>query len=224
MKPVAVIPVKNRLDLTKPLVETLLSHKDCKVVLFDNGSKDGTAEWAARVKGLSYVGAPDSTLHEMWNAGCTIAGVDGQPAVILNNDIELDGEPAWVSRLVAPLEYGWGALCPNYDSRRDYRAVMPLQGISAGREDGTGGLSGFAFALSPSVMGWYRFPVDAKWWFGDTDLCRTLDARGVPYGMVLDVGLTHIGGGSQTAKDHDIAPQCIKDRAWFESKWGPIGA
>lgn len=221
-KPVVAIPVKNRLDLTRPLVEALLEDDGYgEIRVYDNGSTDGTREWLAGVPVLGLF-TPDLSLHEMWNDAVKVAAGHEAPCVILNNDLVLDGKPGWLKRLCAPLGDGWAATCPNYDGREHWADVEPLQSICAGRYDGTGGLSGFAFALAPRVVRTYRFPEEMLWWFGDTDLCRTLDRRQEPYGMVIGCGVTHVGGGSQTAKDHDLSEQQAKDQAAFEAKWGAL--
>lgn len=222
MRPVVIVPVRNRLDLTQPLVEELLRHGDCKVILHDNGSTDGTRDWARHQRGLIYADSAALALHEMWNDGLELAQRRHSPAIFLNNDLRLDGKPEWVSRLCGPFDYGWAALCPNYDGRIGHAAVEPVRGVAAGRMDGTGGLAGFAFAVAPAVAEWYRFPTEAKWWYGDTDLARTLDDRDLACGMVLGVGVTHLGGGSQTARDYDLEEQIRADREWFERKWGPL--
>jgi hypothetical protein len=160
-------------------------------------------------------------LHAMWNRGIDVSLRD-HPVVFLNNDLILDDEPNWITRLCAPLDEGWAAVCPNYDNRQHYATVQRVRGVAAGRNDGTGGLAGFAFAVHPRILKDYRFPTELKWWFGDTDLVMTLDQRDEPYGVVRDVGVTHIGGGSQTAKDFDLDEVVRKDRETFEAKWGAI--
>ena len=228
MRPLVAIPVKNRLDLTKPLVENLLKDDDCNVLVYDNGSDDGTTEWLES-EGIGHVLAHSMALHEMWNDAIDKAiHVSGfVPLVILNNDLELDGQPRWITRLCEPFAgKEWDALCPNYDQSPNlsWRPIIRLnhKGICAGRMDWTGGLAGFAFALSPDFLKTgYRFPTDLKWWFGDNDLVLTLEEQGRMYGMVAGCGVTHIGGGSQTAKDHaeTLDPIVKADRAVFEKKW-----
>lgn len=225
MKVAVVIPVRNRLDLTKPLVEALEKDGGAdSILVYDNGSTDGTADWLVGRGPVTHrVEAANVALHRMWNAGIEAAHArhgEDTAVVFLNNDLRLDGEPHWVLRLVDPLHNGWGATCPNYDGRRDWMPVIRLDGVCGNLYDGTGGLAGFAFAVAPSVLKTYRFPEEAKWWFGDTDLAWTLNDLDIPYGMVMGVGVEHIGGGSQTAKDHDLTEQCKADKAWFEAKWG----
>lgn len=220
MKPVIVIPVRDRLDLTAPLVETLHDQGGYRdLLVYDNGSTDGTAAWL-RDKGVTRIDAAGWGIHEMWNHGLGVAEKAESPAVILNNDLELDGKPGWVTRLCAPLDSGWAVVCPNYDGRISHRGIDPVHLVCGGRYDGTGGLAGFAFAMSPDVVRTYRFPEEPRWWFGDTDLVREMTKRNRHCGLVIDIGVTHLDGGSQTAKDHISDEQCRADMEWFENKWG----
>lgn len=231
MSALVAIPVRDRLDLTKPLVEALLAEGD-HILVMDNGSKDGTTEWLSKCEPpvgsgglLMWVRCPEMGLHEMWNRAITHARTRDTHLVLLNNDLELDGKLDWIGRLVAPLSNGWDAVCPNYDRSPvvEWKAVIPLKGVCDCRYDGKGGLAGFAFAISRDFLKTgYRFPEEFRWWYGDTDLAATLDAQARKYGMVAGVGVTHVGGGSQTAKSHDLAEVMEQDRAAFEAKWGVL--
>ena len=68
------------------------------------------------------------------------------------------------------------AVSGNYDGRPGV-GVQQVHGICAGRYDGSGGLAGFAFALRAEWLATgYRFPTEAKWYFGDNDLCASIEA------------------------------------------------
>lgn len=232
MNAIVAIPVRDRLDLTRPLVEELLAQGNT-VFVMDNGSKDGTVEWLAKCEppvnsgGLLVWGRFDGRgLHEMWNKAIDFARSREKHLVLLNNDLELDGKPDWIGRLVAPLGDGWDAVCPNYDRSPSVSwkgPVLELHGICANRLDGTGGLAGFAFAVSSDFLKTgYRFPEELRWWYGDNDLACTLATQARKYGMVTGVGVTHVGGGSQTAKSHDLSEIMAADREVFERKWGVV--
>jgi GT2 family glycosyltransferase len=162
----------------------------------------------------------------MWNNGAELALAElGENAalVFLNNDLTI-GEQ-FVSRLVGALQApGYGAMSANYDGR-GYGApgaVMEVDGICAGRYDGTGGLAGFAFAVDG---GWfsqagYRFPEDCKWWFGDNDLVLSMRSAGGKVGIAIDATVEH--EGAATAGDwssDEWGEQLWADRAAFEAKW-----
>ena len=220
--PVVIIPVRDKLDLTQSIVEALIEDGGYSdLIVFDNGSKDGTWNWL-RTQHLFAIPAPKATLHEMWNRGLHRAAHTGAPAVILNNDIEIDDKADWLERLCAPLKDGWSVTCPNYDGRGGVFPVESLRGkgVCGHRYNGTGGLAGFAFAMAPDIAASHRFPTEAMWWFGDTDLVLTMEDQNHDIGLVRDVGVTHLDGGSQTTKEHDLSEQFKQDQEWFENKWG----
>lgn len=215
-----VIPVRDNLDFTAALIEDLEKQGGYeKLLVYDNGSIDETAEWLRGRETVTPIDAAEWTLHQMWNDG--IRRSHGH-AAFLNNDLRLDDEPDWLGRLCAPLDDGWGATCPNYDGRECAEPVEALKGIAAGRDDGTGGLAGFAFAVSADVLAWYRFPEELTWWCGDHDLACTLLYKEIPYGMVRDVHVEHIEGGSQTAKLHDLSAAATADQEWLKNKWAGV--
>ena len=219
-KHTVIIPVKNHVDLTAPLVRALIKQGDYhRILVYDNGSTDSTRLFLDNCT-ADRIDAKGWGLHKMWNHGLDHSPRDCH-VVILNNDLELDGGEGWLRRLCAPLAGNWAETCPNYDGREaDDRVVAPLKGLAWGKEDGTGGLSGFAFAIEAAFSNHYRFPEELLWWFGDHDLVNTLDKRGLPYGMALECGVNHVGGGSQTARDFDLGPAIQRDKKWFERKWG----
>lgn len=212
MRLTVVIPVRNRLDLTKPIVSELRRQGGYdQLIVYDNGSDDGTDGWLAE-HGIDTVNAAGKTIHQMWNHGIerAIGGLAPDPpsdaVVFLNNDLELDGKPDWLTRLVAPMDHQWDAVSPR-------TAGKPI-GKVGGR-----GLVGFAFAVHARFLKDYRFPEELKWHYGDTDLFHTLDEQRRVTGVNGLVSVTHIGGGSQTAKDHELIPTINRDRDWFQAKW-----
>lgn len=221
-KTFVVIPVKDRLDLTESVVGQLRDQGGYDgLFIYDNGSGAATKQWLKAQHDLLVWDAKGAGIHEMWNAG--IAEALRQSAglcdvVFLNNDLKLgDG---FVTRLVDGLRSGpWGAVSGNYDGR-DGDGVEQVHGICAERYDGTGGLAGFAFAVKGEFLSQYRFPTNARWWYGDNDLALTLDVSGIPYGIVTDAYVEHLGAG--TAKDwtdKKWQAQIAADRAAFKAKW-----
>ncbi len=100
--------------------------------------------------------------------------------------------------------------------------MLPVQGICAGRMDGTGGLAGFAFAVRSDFLDGYRFPTDMSWWYGDNDLCLSIEQAGGWYGIVPDALVEHVGGGSKTERPADWEERIAADRAAFEAKWPEV--
>lgn len=221
-----VIPVKDNLDLTRDLVGQLIAQGGwTDLLIFDNGSTDPEmVEWLAAQGVADVFSAEGAGIHEMWNAGIeeAVARHGLADVVILNNDLKLG--PRFCQRLIGGLrESNAMAVSGNYDARR-VSGVQPVRGICAGRYDGTGGLAGFAFALrSEWVASGYRFPTDLDWYFGDNDLCLSLEQAGCWYGIVGDARVEHVGGGGQTSGSL-VGPSYEKDRAAFEAKWSKVAA
>jgi len=219
VNPTVVLPVKGRLDLTAPLVDEIQSQGGYRnFMVLDGGSDDDTLNWLRARAGIHLIEREGSTLHERWNHAVDCAA--GNDLVFLTNDIVLDGKPEWLDRLCAPLGHPrWAVTCPNYDGRVADVPVLGLIGTCAGREDGSGGLAGFAFAVRGDVFEEYRFPTTMKFYSGDRDLVTHLHVRGEPYGMVLNVGVTHINGGAQTLNGPEAAAYAAEDHAAFDRKW-----
>lgn len=222
-----VIPVKDRFDLTRSLVSQLLEQGGWNdLLIFDNGSSDPEmVAWLQSQQVATVFDASGKSIHEMWNAGIDEAlRLHGGLAdvVILNNDLDLG--PRFCQRLIGGMrDTAAAAVSGNYDARK-VGGVQPVRGICAGRYDGTGGLAGFAFALRAEwVATGYRFPSDLAWYFGDNDLCLSIEEAGGWYGIVGDARLTHIDGGGQTSGSL-IGPTYQADEAAFRAKWERVAA
>ncbi|MDP8219084.1 MAG: glycosyltransferase family 2 protein [Candidatus Theseobacter exili] len=97
-----VIPSWNGLDHLKVCIEALLLQKnpgmEWEIIVFDNGSCDGTSEWlekeSARIKQIS-------SNHNIGFAGAVnrlVKAADGEVVAILNNDTR--PKPEWLSAIV----------------------------------------------------------------------------------------------------------------------------
>lgn len=95
-----IIPVHNNLDLTTQCLSSILSHTQevaYEVILVDDGSTDGTAEFVASVKNLRVVSHPSSLGYlRSTNAGAALAR--SPYLVFLNNDTEV--RPGWLPALL----------------------------------------------------------------------------------------------------------------------------
>lgn len=236
---VAVIPVKDRLDLTTNLVHQLRGQGGCdEIVVCDNGSGTKTKNWLGSQDDVTVIDCPDLGVNEMWNAGAEHALIKHGPRVhvaFLNNDLDLG--PAFLRTLSQALtdHRELAAVCGNYDGRTATTPVVETTDICAGRYDGTGGFAGFAFMLRGEWLGTgYRFPEECKWWFGDNDLIMSIiradthrgyDDRPSKAGIVVGAKVTHLDGGSLTAGDvgwSKYQEQTERDREAFEAKWTKI--
>jgi len=83
---------RNNLHLTRKAVETFLAQDigDVKVLIIDDGSTDGTMQWAW---GQEVMAIPRFEHHSgvaaMWNLGLGIILSDNDYALVVNNDVEL---------------------------------------------------------------------------------------------------------------------------------------
>lgn len=221
---VAIIPVKGNLRYTKDLVRQLEADEACdEVVIVDNGSPPDMQKWLGSC-GHRIIRAEGVGIHAMWNIGASYAFSRPGPVnlLYLNNDVRI-GEP-----FCAPLADALMsddtliAVCPNYDGRTG-EGVERLHGVCGERYDGTGGLAGFAFMVRGELFSHadYRFPEECMWWWGDTDMCITIDNAGGWYGMVHGVEVEHLDGGGRTGNwtDPEMQKQLIADQQAFRAKW-----
>ncbi|MGH3942627.1 MAG: glycosyltransferase family 2 protein [Pseudonocardiaceae bacterium] len=218
-----VIPMRDRMELTRELLEQLAAQDEyAAVFVFDNGSDPRTkaeladpADLPPRVEVLD---AEKLNIHQMWNAGLTEALRRSWPCnvALLNNDVKIG--PRFLSGLAAALRGDplLAAVSPNYDGR-DGEGVQYVTDICAGRYDGTGGLAGFAFMLAAEAG--YRFPEELSWWYGDSHLLVSLQLAGSHAGIVVGTTCEHLGGGGQTGgwDDPALRPVLEADRRWFDA-------
>jgi GT2 family glycosyltransferase len=94
-----VIPVHNQLDYTKSCLESLRTSADgAEIIVVDNGSSDGTAEYLASQGGITVIrNAENRGCAPAWNQG--VEASRGERVVILNNDVIVT--PGWLGGLVS---------------------------------------------------------------------------------------------------------------------------
>ena len=102
-----VMPVYNKLDLTRACVASLYEHAVAatwELIVVDNGSSDGSADWLAEQD-------TEGRLHHLANPenrgfaqGCNLGAesANGRYVLFLNNDMEVT--PGWLDPLVATLD------------------------------------------------------------------------------------------------------------------------
>lgn len=227
-----MIPVRDCLNYTSHIVTQLLDQGGFDGLLVcDNGSVDATPLWLAE-KSIGYpeLCVKDTAgwnLHQMWNYAIDwvreMTDEEEYNIGFLNNDLEIG--PDFARGLAYALrQYPLLAVGPNYDKRHIEGDIQRVQGICAGRYDGSGGLPGFAFM----VRGEYfdleipRFDVGFEWWCGDTELCvhmdRLLPTMGMCYAVTSRTWCIHLDGGSVTSREHPFNAQ--RDIDIWNKKYG----
>lgn len=91
MNPI-ICPLRNNLHLTKKAVESFRKQDiEVQILLIDNASTDGTAQWAATQRDIGYVYHPiPQSVAASWNAGLRYFYRLGcEYALVVNNDVEL---------------------------------------------------------------------------------------------------------------------------------------
>jgi GT2 family glycosyltransferase len=218
-----VIPVRDRLDLTRDLLYQLKAQGDYSgIFVFDNGSGAETREWLKGQTIADVWDAEGANIHEMWNAGCAEALRRWRKpnVAILNNDLKIG--PGFLRALATGLrsEPDLIAVGPNYDGRELTEQVTQVRGICAARYDGTGGLPGFAFMVRGEAAEQRPlFDEQYEYWYGDNDFLLTVEAAGLTYGLVRDATVEHIGGATDDLFAVETEPKKQRDRQRFEKKW-----
>ncbi|HMZ56482.1 MAG TPA: glycosyltransferase family 2 protein [Nitrospira sp.] len=106
-----VIALYNQLDFTRQCIETLKRHSpdSVELILIDNGSVDGTADYLRTVKATTILNPTNLGCAKAWNQG--IRASHGAVIGILNNDILVT--PGWLDALLTFMEkQGLGIGCP----------------------------------------------------------------------------------------------------------------
>jgi|SRR5262245_836 len=93
-----IVPVRNNLYLTRKAVKTFREQDigDVRIIIIDNASSDGTAQWLSTQKDILQVRYdPPKSVAESWNIGLdwvfgTRIGMgNADYALVVNNDVEL---------------------------------------------------------------------------------------------------------------------------------------
>jgi len=229
---VVVIPVKNKLKMTKDLVAQLREQDETdEIIIVDNGSGKEMRNWLSCQDDITVLDMPDAGIHEMWNAATNTVTALSQKRNInvtfLNNDIVIGDN--FISNMAKALRSSKGlmAVCANYDGREISDLYETTADICAARYDGTGGFAGFAFTVKVEWFhSGYAFPEECKWWGGDNDLVNmiTVVAKGT-VGISRDATVVHIDGGSLTAGDpawSKFKEQTTKDMEALAKRWEGI--
>lgn len=230
-----IIPVKNRRDLTKSILTQLKKQGGyTEILVYDNGSTDGTVTYLERQDVASSFDAKGAGIYNIWNEGVKQAQrlAEGYPCniAILNNDLMLGN--SFLERMAHALRSGPTSLVAvsgNYDGRTGPTEVLPTTGTFK-----NGGLAGFAFMVKGEAMGTTvpYFDEHYTWYFGDDDFVHSIEQAGGTVGIATPADFIHIGGGSQTSSNgtrerlgtKELRDSVDGDTAYYMSKWAPVAA
>jgi GT2 family glycosyltransferase len=235
VKNIAMIPTKNKLEWTAPLVEhLLLAEKLDEVWVYDNGSRENVKEWVFnRCKidsRLSYIDASSMRLYDMWNNAIKNASVldNYVNLAILNNDIRLPHNSIdTMSKLMRKDNYKIAAIDPTRPA-----IFTPTINIYTGQQTIPTPIEPFAESMSyRNRIGW-AFIVAAEWWknepyaihpdliiwYGDNDLYARVAKRKGKICWIRGVGCDHAMEQSDSeypSKWEDAE----KDKQTYERLW-----
>ncbi|PID80049.1 hypothetical protein CSB20_08430 [bacterium DOLZORAL124_64_63] len=102
-----VIPVFNKLEMTRVCVESILEHGAqalFEIIVVSNGSTDGTDQWLTEQSRRGHLKAVLNQRNEGFSAGCNTgaAAASGRYILFLNNDMEVT--PDWLDPMVTTLD------------------------------------------------------------------------------------------------------------------------
>lgn len=245
-----IVPTRDRLDLLRPCVESLLAADwpDLDLVVIDNGSREpetraylGALAAAGRARVLPWPGAFD--FAAMNNAAARIAR--GRLLVFVNNDVVAD-DPAWLARMarhaLRPEIGAVGAKLVDGAGRIQHGGIVLGTGgglvTHAHRHfpgDAPGYLGRLTVAHRVSAVTAACLMVEADKFaavggfdaerfavdFNDVDLCLRLNAAGRHSLMVPEAVLHHYEGLSRR-RTPEAAARHAREIAAFETRWGPL--
>jgi len=102
-----VIPVYNKLALTKVCVDSIHAvavNNSFEIIVVDNGSSDGTAEWLDEQEQLGRLRRVNNPENLGFAQGCNLgaAASSGRYVLFLNNDMEV--LPGWLEPMATCLD------------------------------------------------------------------------------------------------------------------------
>ncbi|HVU71347.1 MAG TPA: glycosyltransferase, partial [Mycobacteriales bacterium] len=235
-----VIPVHNALELTQRCLGFIANDPALtpfEVIVVDDASTDGTAEWLATVKGVKVI-TNESNLGYTQAANVGIAASQGEYVVLLNNDTS--PLPGWLDELVALADGDErigivGARLLNPDG------TLQEAGLTVGRDGafhryGSGGdpqLSTYQHvrdvdAVSGAAMLVRRTLLDvtdgfderyAPAFYEDIDLCFAARANGYRVVYQPKAVVPHVGAATYGEVAYGPTVHAVRGRRAFATKW-----
>lgn len=232
-----VVLTKDRLDLTKRCVESVIRNTDIPFewIFVDNGSKDDTIEYLQTVQNAKVV---QNSKNKGFAAGCNqgIVAASGKYIVLLNNDTVVT--PGWllklhmwlkrvpsigivgpVSNFVAPIQRVDDAVYQSLEELDAYAEKRSLlfkeKGFYPHRLTGLCML--FPVELVNRIGG-----MDERFFPGnyeDDDFCIRARISGYTLWVAQDVFIHHEGHGTFGGRDITYKLSSLKNADKFRQKW-----
>ncbi|MGQ5521634.1 glycosyltransferase family 2 protein [Chitinimonas sp. PSY-7] len=222
-----VIPVLNQLAYTQGCLECLQPDiaAGVQVIVVNNGSTDGTAEWLASQPSISVISNPENLgCAPAWNQGVKLAG-NADWIIVLNNDVLLPA--GWLQALLQAAEkHRLDIVCPAMRERdQNYPFASYAQSFMHDLQDvlRLNAAHGVCFAVKRTVfdrIGSFdeAFRIGQ---FEDTDFFRRARIAGFRTGIVGACFIHHFGSVTQDALSdtNRNRPYEAENRAYFRKKW-----
>lgn len=221
-----VIPLYNQLHFTRLCLDSLRTHGfgGARVLLIDNGSSDGTAEYLAGCSEVAVITNSENLgCAGAWNQG--VRADDADWLLFLNNDVIVS--PGWLDGLLAFAEEArLDVVSPairegeyNYDIGSYSREfVARMAGFSR-----PGVADGICFMVRRQVFATIGL-FDENFRIGqfeDTDFFRRATAAGFRLGITGRSFIHHFGSVTQDSirKSRKVRPYAAENRAYYRQKW-----
>lgn len=218
-------------------VQMFSDYEDLEIICVDNASTDGTGEFLKRQRGIQVI-SNDTNLGFAGGNNVGIRAASGDIVILLNNDTYVT--PGWVRDLIRPLlrhdRIGvCGPLTNNIGNEQktkvSYQNMQEMRqaarAFTAPRKRTyypTENLAFFCVAIRRDVLDAVGL-LDEDYgvgFFEDDDYCQRVRAAG--YDMAISDGAFihhHLSASFSLLPDNGRQRQLEKNKAIFESKWGP---
>jgi GT2 family glycosyltransferase/tetratricopeptide (TPR) repeat protein/2-polyprenyl-3-methyl-5-hydroxy-6-metoxy-1,4-benzoquinol methylase len=236
-----VIVTHNQLEYTRQCLDSirLLTDEPYELILVDNASSDGTAEYVSSLDGVRLI--PNETnrgFPAAANQGIALAA--GSQVLLLNNDTIVT--TSWMSRLLRALysdpAIGLVGPCSNFVSgpqqvEVSYDGLPELDGFAwdwAKANEGArlevNRLVGFCLLIRKEVIEMIG-PLDERFGIGcfeDDDYCRRAIQAGYRAVIARGAFVHHFGGRTFMGTGIDVGDLMRENQRKFEEKWSGKGA
>lgn len=221
-----VIPLYNQVAYTRLCVQSLRSSglDGAEVLLIDNGSSDGTAEYLETCSDFRAIRNRENLgCAGAWNQG--VRETDSEWVVILNNDVIVS--PGWLDGLLAVAERaGFDVVSPAIrEGEFNYDIVAYGAEYCERMKDvlRRGVADGICFMVRRHVFETVGL-FDEKFRIGqfeDADFFRRVRNAGFRIGTTGNSFIHHFGSVTQKAmkKNMQERPYVAENRAYFRTKW-----